>query len=54
MMTEKILELIYGKNYLKNEINFNIQLPIVKNDDNEENNKGNEMKDAQGDETGIE
>ena len=54
MVTEKILELIYGKSYLKNEINFNIQLPIVKNNDNEENNKVDEMKDRQGDDTGIE
>ena len=56
MMTEKILELMYGKNYLKNELNLNIQLPIVKNSENDDtnNSKVNEMKETQGDISGIE
>ena len=54
MMTEKILELIYGEKYLKNDINFNMQLPIMKNSENADSVKGNELKETQGDDSATE
>ena len=54
MMTEKILELIYGEKYLKNEINFNMQLPIMKNSENADSVKGNELNETQGDDSATE
>ena len=53
IINEKVLEMIKGKEYLKNEIKISSNIPIIK-DTNSEGKKGNEMKDGNDSEAGTE
>ena len=53
IINEKVLEMIKGKEYLRNEIKISSNIPIIK-DTNSEGKKGNEMKEGNDSETGTE
>ena len=53
IVNEKVLEMICGNDYLKNEIKINSNIPIIR-DNYSEDIKGNEMKETRGSETGDE
>ena len=55
MINEKVLEMIYGKEYVKGEISTNIDIPIGELNESGEK-KGSEMKmqESQDNETGEE
>ena len=53
IMNEKVLEMIYGNDYLKNEIKISSNMPIIKENNNEEK-KESELKESHNYETGDE
>ena len=53
IMNEKVLEMIKGKDYLKNEIRISSNIPLYKNTEKEEK-KGNEIKESRDNEIGAE
>ena len=53
IVNEKVLKMICGNDYLKNEIKINSNIPIIR-DNYSEDIKGNEMKETRGSETGDE
>ena len=52
-MNEKVLEMIYGNDYLKNEIKISLNMPIIKESNNEEKEES-ELKESHNYETGDE